>query len=49
MFLSTLAKPAIVAMTMGKKLMKTANARRDSDPIPNQMMNSGASAILGIS
>ena len=29
--------------------MKTENAIRDCDPIPSQMMNSGASAIFGIS
>jgi len=47
--LSTLRNPAVVAITTGKKAMKTEKAMRDWAPTPSQMMNSGASAIFGMS
>src|SRR6516225_1297403 len=49
MVVSTDCSPAAVATRIGKKQMKIENVTRDGDPIPSHTMNSGASAILGIS
>ena len=45
MFISTDCNPAAVATRIGKKQMKIENVTRDGEPIPNQTMKSGASAI----
>ena len=42
-------RPASGATTTGKNEINTANVMRDVLPMPSQTMNSGASAIFGIS
>src|SRR5216684_5909056 len=49
MLASTDCRPATVAIRIGKKQMKIEKVMRDDGPIPSQTMNSGASAIFGIS
>src|SRR5262249_45603985 len=41
--------PAAVEMTTGKRLMKSANTRRELLQMPSHTMNSGARAIFGMS
>src|ERR1700741_2871310 len=45
---STLVSPWRVPMKVGKKVMRTALAIFEPGPIPNQMIVSGASAMIGI-
>jgi hypothetical protein len=44
-----LTSPVAVDTTTGKKAIKVATTMQDLLPTPNQTINSGASAIFGIS